>query len=306
MTPQIPHMVLFGAANQNFSRPYKLVAQTHAYDAKLTGTIPTKNQSHRQSQAQNENRNRQHGKRFSLEQQRPVDRLFPGGPDKVERPTKKGSSHGNPGEMNVGRHFVGVYGGIVWNRLDRCPENLGIPKFFAGCRAARRKPDYGVMGRIYNDPAVIDQDLDHDMFGLPVLIQQEKAARMQAAALGKVHERVARRAANFQELPIIESVLRVTRVKRVRVLCGAAYRTVLHPREYGLVFFLGFIGKTDNAVGKTFHLTARFRTGRSPGRASRTRPVPPRYCRNSHSAKAGRTNPHPDTGPTWRRHTAVP
>jgi len=126
-----------------------------------------------------------------------------------------------------------------------------------GLRAARRKPDYGVMGRIYNDPAVIDQDLDHDMFGLPVLIQQEKAARMQAAALGKVHERVARRAANFQELPIIESVLRVTRVKPVRVLGGAAYRTVLHPREYGLDFFLGIIGKRDNGVGKTFQVTAR-------------------------------------------------
>src|SRR6266436_1813609 len=108
MTPQIPHMVLFGAANQNFSRPYKLVAQTHADDAKLPGTIPTKNQSHRQSQTQHENRNRQHGKRFALEQQRPVHRLFPGGPDKVECPTKKGSSHGNPSETNVGRRFVGV------------------------------------------------------------------------------------------------------------------------------------------------------------------------------------------------------
>src|SRR6266576_5214740 len=113
------------------------------------------------------------------------------------------------------------------------------------------------MGRIYNDPAVVNQDLDHDMFGSPVLIQQEKAARVQAAALGKVHECVARRAANFQELLIIESVLRVTRVKRVRVLSGAAYRTVLHPREYGLDFLLGIIGKRDNGVGKTFQVTAR-------------------------------------------------
>src|SRR3979490_2587787 len=69
MSPQIPHMGVFGVADQNFSRPYKLVAQTHAYDAKLTETIPTKNQSHRQSQAQHENRNRQNAKRFRPEQQ---------------------------------------------------------------------------------------------------------------------------------------------------------------------------------------------------------------------------------------------
>jgi len=58
---------LFRVAQQNFPRPYKLVAQTHTDDAEFPETIPTQKQTHRQSKAQQENRNRQHGKRFALD-----------------------------------------------------------------------------------------------------------------------------------------------------------------------------------------------------------------------------------------------
>src|ERR1700694_2933510 len=126
MTPQIPHMGLFGVAKQNFSRPCELVAQTHADNAKPSGTIPTQKQSYAQSKTRQENRNRQHGKRLALEQQRPVDRLVPGRPDIVEGPAKKASSQRNSSEKDVGRQLVGVARGIVWYRPGRCAERLGI------------------------------------------------------------------------------------------------------------------------------------------------------------------------------------
>ena len=125
------HISLFGKANQSLPRPFDLITQTHADNAKPSGAIPTQKQSYRQSKTRQENRDRQRGKRFALEQQCPVDGLFPGRPDRVEGLEKKASNQRNSGETDVGRQLVGVARGIVWYRPRRCLESLGIAKFEA-------------------------------------------------------------------------------------------------------------------------------------------------------------------------------
>src|SRR5260221_6785389 len=141
--------------------------------------------------------------------------------------------------------------------MGRRPEDLGILKVSAGGREARRKSKYGVEGRIDDDPAVSNQGFDHDMFAAPVLIQQEKAARMHAAALSKVHERVGRRSANFQELLVVKSVFRVTRGKRFWIRCTAACGTVPHPCEYRFDLLLRIVRRRDNGFRTSFQVTSR-------------------------------------------------
>ena len=112
-------------------------------------------------------------------------------------------------------------------------------------------------GGIDDHPAIIDQRLDHDMFAEPVLIEQQKAARMQPAALRQVHERVGRGAANLQELVIVESIFRITGVKGVWILDIAARGPILHPGKDRFDFLFGIIGGGDNRVRKTFQVTSR-------------------------------------------------
>src|SRR5579872_1230133 len=112
-------------------------------------------------------------------------------------------------------------------------------------------------GGIDDYPAVIDERFDHDMFAESVLIKQEKAARAQSAALGQVHERIARGATHLQELVIVESVFRVTRVKRIWILSIAACRSILHPGKDSFDLLLGIAGVGDNRVRKTLQVTSR-------------------------------------------------
>ena len=161
------------------------------------------------------------------------------------------------------RRFVGIAGGIIGDQLGGSPENLGIAKVLSRCRPARRQPEYGMEGGIHDDPTIIDQRFDHDMFAEPPLIEQEKAARVQAAALRQVHERIGRGAANLQELAIVEGVFRITSVKGIRIRDIAARGAILHPGKDRLDFLLGIIGRGDNRVRKTFQVTSRreFPTG---------------------------------------------
>src|SRR6202035_5349096 len=95
------------------------------------------------------------------------------------------------------------------------------------------------------------------MFAEPGFVKQEEAARTQTAALRQVHERIARGATNLQELAIVESILRVTRAKSIRILSIAPCGAILHPRKDRFDFLLGIVGSGDNRVRKTFQITSR-------------------------------------------------
>src|SRR5205823_2763203 len=82
-----------------------------------------------------------------------------------------------------------------------------------------------------DNPAVSDQSLDNHMFASPIFIQEKKTARTQTAALSKVHKGIRCRAADLQELLVIEGIFRVARGKRFGVRGSAARGATLHPCE---------------------------------------------------------------------------
>src|ERR1700757_4537237 len=109
-------------------------------------------------------------------------------------------------------------------------ENNRTLQLIAGHQIAIRQAEEGTVRWIDHHPAIIDENLDDNVFTGPGLfVQQKKSPRAKAAALRKIQKRIRRRPAYFKKLLNVQGFLRVAEGKAARIRGVASRGTVGHP-----------------------------------------------------------------------------